>query len=284
MAFIKSINTAPNSQRWEVTYERDFTTGGLDNDYRDAAENNPYTVAGTVGTADWVAWADVGTLASNQNYTSAGGMGFNSSGIQIAPSIVAAYDSSNYWDTWMNAPRIVAPLDELVPGHDDQDMVCIQLYALASRTFATDYEFMGLCMGLNAQRDNDNMFALASAQYNGALKTFAVRGNTGANETMESMPTYFEIIIYPGINQTRIATGTWDGDFPSPGQGHALSAYQANHDSCAGLTSANTYIGLVASTCYFGGGTATAFTATAKKIRVSKLEAIEHSTNGLSCV
>jgi hypothetical protein len=286
MAFIKSISTVPNSQRWEITHETDFTVGSLDYDFRGGT--GPYAITGSVGDAGWVSWAGPnGTSGDNANYTNnvAGGMEFNSNGMQITPSTHADYDSTNYWDTWTNSPRIVAPLDELVPGPSGvPKIVCVQLHAEASRTFATNYEFFGLCMGFQAERDTDNMFALAHAQYNGALLARAARGGAGTSDTVGTMPTYFEIIIYPGANQTRIAVGTWDGEFPTPGEAHTLSVYQSNHEACTNMTSANIYIGMTATTCYFGGGSATQFTATAKKIRVSTLEAIENATGGvLSC-
>ena len=288
MAFIKSINSVTNTQRWEVTYECDFTVGGLSKDYHSSVAE--YTIAGTVGTANWTSWSgDALSTTNNTDYTTT--MGFNGSGMQIAPQTADTgptgwENNGNFWSTWTNAPRIVAAMDELVPGHSVQDTVCIQLYAEASRTFATNYEFFGLCMGLQAERDHNNMFAFANAQYNGGLLARAARGAAQSSTSTGTMPTYFEIIIYPGLNQTRIAVGDWDGDFPTPGQAHDLSTYQANYLACGNLTSANTYIGLIAS-CVAGGPgfTGTAFTATAKKIRVSRLEAIETTTQGVtSCV
>jgi hypothetical protein len=283
MAFIKSISTVENTQRWEVTYEADFTAGSLSKDYR--SNISEYTIAGSVGSANWTSWAGPAlSAANNTNYTST--MAFNGSGMQIAPSTHADYDSTNYWDTWTNSPRIVAALDELVPGPSGvPKMVCIQLHAEASRTFATDAEFFGLCMGLQSERDMDNMFALAHAQYNGGLLARAARGDAGTTAAVGTMPTYFEIIIYPGANQTRIAVGTWDGEFPTPGKAHTLSVYQSNYEACSNMTSANIYIGMTATTNYHDGGSATAFTATAKKIRVSTLAAIPNATEGVaSCV
>ena len=282
MAFIKSISTVENTQRWEVTYERDFTIGSLSKDYRSSIA--AYTVAGDVGTADWVGWSNNGTLGDNQNHTTA--MQFNSSGMQIAPATNASFDSTNFYNVWTNAPRIVAPLDELVPGPSGiPKMVCIQLYADANRTFAQDYEFMGLCLALNAQQDSSNMFAMGRTIYDSTVSAQSVRGAAASTTAgLGTQPNYFEMILYPGLNQTRIAVGTWTGEFPAPGRVHTLSDYQSNYLACGNLTAANTYIGMGCSTATFT-GTATAFTATAKKIRVSTLSAIDNASKGItSCV
>tara|TARA_R110002110_G_scaffold411882_1_gene636934 strand:+ start:344 stop:1216 length:873 start_codon:yes stop_codon:yes gene_type:complete len=282
MAFIKSISTVENTQRWEVTYERDFTIGSLSKDYR--SNISEYTIGGTVGTANWTSWSGAAlSTANNTNYTST--MAFNGNGMQIAPSTHADYDSTNFWDSWINSPRIMAALDELVPGPSGvPKMVCIQLWAEASRTFAQDYEFFGLCVATQAERDHNNMFAFANAQYNGGLLARSARGDEQTSTSTGTMPTYFELIIYPGANQTRSAIGAWDGEFPAPGGACTLSAYQSNYLACGNLTAANTYIGMTCSTATFS-GTATAFTATAKKIRVSVLGAIENATKGItSCV
>ena len=284
IAFAKSINSVRNTMRWEITYERDFTIGGLSNNYR--ASITPYTVDGSVGSADWVTWSGPnGTAADNTNYSTA--MEFNSSGIQIAPATAAAYAVSNYWDELTNAPQIIAPLDDLVPEYSAQDTVCIQLYGDASRAFAVNTEFMGLCMGLKGVTDSNNMFACSRAIFSTSNSAETIRGDqtSGLVTNPGAQPTYFEIIIYPGLNQVRTAVGAWSGEFPTPGQPHQTSAYQSTYLACGNMTSANTYAGLVATCAKAGGGDGTAFTATAKKIRVSKLEAIESATAGVtSCV
>ena len=95
------------------------------------------------------------------------------------------------------------------------------------------------------------------------------------------MNDYFEIIIYPGLATTRVAAGAWDGDWPTPGLAQTISSYTTNWHACGTMTPSTTYVGLAAS-CVAGGGAATTFTSTAKKIRVCKSLATERATQGVA--
>ena len=279
MAFIKSISGVENTQRWEVTYERDFTVGSLDYDFR-VDGTGPYGITGSVGDAEWFSWAGpASSTANNALYSTK--MEFNSSGMQIAPATAASYNNGNVWDGFTNAPQVITPLEDVVPGYDDDDIICIQLYAEGSRAMAANYEFFGLYMGLRGEQDSENKFAMARATWSGALYAQAIRGDGAQYQASDPQPNYFEIIIYPGVATTRVAAGTWTGAFPTPGLAQTISAYTTNWRACGTMTPSTTHVGLAAS-CVAGGGAATTFTATAKKIRVSKSLAIERATKGVA--
>lgn len=282
MAFIKSISGVENTQRWEVTYECDFTVGSLDYDFR-VDGTGPYAITGSVGDAEWFSYAGpASSTANNANWSDK--MEFNSSGLQITPTATTAYNNGTDWSGFTNAPKVIAPLEDVIPGYDDDDIICIQLYADCSRALASgdQYPFFGLYMGLRAQTDSQNRFARICATWSGALYAQAIRGDGAQYESVGTQPDYFEIIIYPGLATTRVAAGTWDGDWPTPGLAQTISAYTTNWHACGTMTPSNTYVGLAASLVGNNVAGLPTFTSTAKKIRVSKSLATARATKGVS--
>ena len=177
---------------WEVTYEVDWTGEAADWEVDDSG-STPHTIQG-------VSWG-----VGNDNKATL--LEANSNGLQITPSAAAAflYDG-------IDAPRIAARIELLVPGWNALDTISFQALFTSSATLSNEDAF-GFAVGTAAHPDTAGaMFYTVSQVYNSGVKDSLAGAYTNASESADYASTsggsMMEMTLFPGGGVSALISGS----------------------------------------------------------------------------
>ena len=178
---------------WEVTYEVDWTGESADWDNDGGSGSTPHTIQGVSGGVGNAGTASL--LAANSN------------GFQGTPSAAGDFVTGS-----IDAPRIAARIELLVPGWNALDTICFQALFTSSATLSNE-DALGFAITTTAHPDTAGaMFYTVRQVYNSGVKDSLygahIDNSSSADYASTSGGSMMEMVLFPGNGVSALISGS----------------------------------------------------------------------------